>query len=200
MSSRVMSQFVTRIYIFCVLPAAISSYFDSSLSDTLEITDKGFALSYLDGTELIGNVCRDHIFLGNFERVGSFGCISPRHKSFMFSGESSGILGMGFPIEESPDTNLFWSITNNTTNGRLDNGNDSTPSKIFSLVIDKSGGGELQLGGYDLSHTHNARIEDAFDTPILTECEDPMTMADCKFRHFRISVDSIRLGVFIALS
>jgi hypothetical protein len=175
-----------------------SSYFDSRLSQTFEFTEQEFFLSYLDGTELVGNVCRDQISLGKFQCVGSFGCISPRHKSFMFSGETSGILGLGFPVEDSDmkSTNLFWSITNiNSTSARNAKDEYPIPPKVFTLVLDKNGGSELQIGGYDLSRIDNVYVENAFDAPISTECEDPLTMDDCKFRHFRMSIDTVRLGI-----
>ena len=183
-----------------------SSHFDSRSSISFRLTNQSFELSYLDGTELTGSICRDRIKIGELETYSSFGCISPRHKSFMFSGESSGILGMGFPVgdKNAHATNLFESITSSgrvvasSSGGGNHSTNDATlAAKVFTLIIDNNDGSELQLGGYDLSRIKNAQVVDAFDVPVLAECEDGFSRTsggDCSFRHFRITVDTLRLG------
>lgn len=186
--------FLNLMYIMAL---SESSHFDSRLSHTFQLTNKSFDLSYMDGTELSGYVCRDRIKIGHFETTSNFGCISPRHRLFMFSGQSSGILGMGFPADnhESANTNLLVSITSSSHNNE---GNYTSPpsllTKVFTLIIDNDGGGALQLGGIDLTGTRNARLEDAFEAPVVAECQGTGPAAECRFTHFRVAVDSVRVG------
>jgi hypothetical protein len=177
------------------------SQFDSSLSTSFSFLNHQLDISYLDNTRLQGNICQDFISIGNLTYYGNFGCIAPlsEHNNFLFSGSSTGILGLGFPPNDdymTLQTHFFeaWASSN-----------PLFPSKVFTLLLDKtSRGGMLQLGGYDLTETE-VSLDHAVRIPVLSECEDDVVSTKdlseskhtsaCRFRYFRIEINSIRLGI-----
>lgn len=184
---------ISVLFLLCVVIESVP--YNSLLSSTFTNTDQSFELSYLDGTRLFGNICNDVVSIGEFKCVTSFGCISPHHVNFLFSSEASGILGMGFASNDKgiASTNLFRAITSNASYP------SSPPEKVFTLVIDKYlGGGVLQLGGYDL-HNIGVDVNRAFDVYILNECDQSYvgtkSSMDCPFKHFRVAIDYLKLGM-----
>lgn len=169
-----------------------STTFDSWKSSTFHIDkQRQFELSYLDGTKLSGFICEDVLRIGNIQTSQHFGCISPKSDEFMMPGEPSGILGLGFPYWPGSGIDPTNFLSTATIQNNL------TLPRLFSLIFyDDSNVGELQLGGVDLSRVKVDRSK-AVRSPVIPDCElcsECGSTPQCNFKHFRVLVDSIRLG------
>lgn len=181
---------LARLFCFLAILVIFRStiFFDSEKSTTFASSLDNFEISYLDGTSLIGKICSDRFRIGDIVLFASFGCVDPNRNLISTTSDLSGILGLGFPLAISgslKNTNIVFALSQNA----------SKSSKVFTLIIDKkSGGGELQIGGVDISRVSNANINREVTTDILMDCSEIENHNDCSYRHYRIKIRSLRLG------
>lgn len=178
-----------------ILHISTPAYFNTEKSTSLITFPQQFELSYLDGSDIKGKICRDIVKIGNIILYANFGCIHSDYKKNSAIKDSAGILGLGFPIPSEVNnyleqTNFFYALSH-------DNDTMTIP-KVFTLIIDKfSEYGELQIGGVDLSRV-NVNRKQEIKTNIIIDCNEDNSNGSnekiCKYKYYRIAIDTVRLG------
>eukprot|EP00743_Colponemidia_sp_Colp-15_P005820 GILK01006255.1.p1 GENE.GILK01006255.1~~GILK01006255.1.p1 ORF type:complete len:339 (-),score=30.47 GILK01006255.1:861-1877(-) len=169
------------LFLFCLCYVSIfASFLPTQSSSFHRIPRSSFRLSYLEGSELSGFLAEDEVQLGTYSARLRFGCVEKSSPA----DETSGILGLGFPLGDVLKPLLYRLHAEAST--------ESPNPLIFSLLL-STHGGQLQVGGYD----PKSIVEDSLVTvDVLPHCED----LKCQFDKFRIHVDSIRLGDTVLFS